>query len=91
MRTLVPTSVLQTQEAKIHGLSSDHEDGQSMPQKVHKKEVYGEDHVDHGGLSEGHKKDREVQTVQELLEKVLESHGKPCGLHCDTVSLGVWV
>ena len=81
MRNLVPTAAPQTQEAKSHGLSCDHEDGQSMPQKVHKKEVYGEDHVDHGRLSEGHKKDREVQIDQESLEKVLESHGKPCGLH----------
>ena len=79
MRSL-PTAALQTQGAKSHGPSSDREDGQSMLQKGHKREVYGEDHVDDGGLLEGHKKDREVQTVQELLEKVPESHGKPCGL-----------
>ena len=81
MRVLVPTVDLQTPGAKSHGLSSDHEDGQSMPQKVHKKEVCGEDQVDHGGLLEGHKKVREVQSVQESLEKVHGSHGKPCGFH----------
>ena len=78
MRILVPTAVLQTQGAKNHGLSS--ADGQSMLQKVHKKEVYGEDHVGHGGPWEGHKKDQEVQSVQQSLEKVLGSRGgKPFG------------
>ena len=79
MRLLFPIAALQTQGAKSHdGLSS--ADGQSMPQKVHKKEVCGEDHVDHGGLWEGHKKDLEVQSVRKSLEKVLGSRGgKPFG------------
>ena len=80
MRILVPTAALQTQGAKSHGLSSDHADGQRMPQMVHKKEVCGEDHVGHEGPWEGHKKDREVQSVQQSLEKVLGSRGgKPFG------------
>ena len=78
MRILVPTVVLQTQGAKNHGLSS--ANGQSMPQMVHKMEVYGEDHVDHEGPLEDHKKDPEVQSVQQSLEKVLGSRGgKPFG------------
>ena len=79
MRLLFPIAALQTQGAKSHdGLSS--ADGQRMPQKVHKKEVYGEDHVDHEGPLEDHKKDPEVQSVQQSLEKVLGSRGgKPFG------------
>ena len=61
-----------------------------MLQKGHKREVYGEDHVDDGGLLEGHKKDREAQIAQELVEKVLEGPGKPCGSHCHTVAALFW-
>ena len=80
MTILFPTAALQTQGVKSHGLSRDHVDGQRMLQKVHKKEVYGEDHVDHEGPLEDHKKDPEVQSVQQSLEKVLGSRGgKPFG------------